>query len=152
MSIHNDSEFKAALERLAPDRQRQVAARFARRVADLSQDVRVKTAIEAASRGGVSEAELEVLHQAANSARVESFTRCGMEADWSDQTGHFVAKAAMACVRPTAAAGNLAWDTAMHARMARTCQTITEGTGTGNRETEAQYRLLEDFLNQGVRT
>ena len=85
--------------------------------------------------------------QAANTARVESFTQCGKEADWSAQVGHFVAKAAVACVKPAEAGGNLAWDAAMQARMARTCQTVADGAGTDNREAEAQYRTLEAFLN-----
>ncbi len=148
MHIGNDKEFKAALETLSIPRQRRVAARFAQLVADLSDDVRVRAAIDAASREAVSEAELEVLYKAANSARVESLTRCGADADWCDQTAHFVAKAATACVRPATAAGNLAWDAAMHARIAATFAALMRGEGTDTRIAEQQYRILEAYLNE----
>jgi hypothetical protein len=41
-----------------------------------------------------------------------------------------------------------AWDAAMHARMARTCESIATGRGTDNAEAAAQYRILEEFLNR----
>jgi hypothetical protein len=147
MAISNDKEFKSALAGLPVARQRQVAARFVERVLPLSNDSRVKAALDVAARADVGETELTVASQAANSARVESFTQCGRETDWSAQAGHFVAKAAVACVRPADAGDNLAWDAAMQARMARTCNTVAEGEGTENREAEEQYRVLEAFLN-----
>jgi len=147
MAISNDKEFKAALAALPAARQRQVAARFVERVYPLSNDVRIKAALDLASRADISDAELTVVAQAANTARVESFTQCGRETDWNAQAGHFVAKAAVACVKPAEAGDNLAWDAAMQARMARTCQTVAEGSGTENREAEEQYRILDAFLN-----
>jgi hypothetical protein len=147
MAISNDKEFKAALAGLPAPRQRQIAARFAERVYPLSNDVRVKAALDVAGRPDISDAELTVVAQAANTARVESFTQCGRETDWTAQAGHFVAKAAVACVKPGEAGDNLAWEAAMQARMARTCQTVAEGSGTENREAEEQYRILEAFLN-----
>ncbi len=147
MAISNDKEFKAALASLPAARQRQVAARFVQRVFPLSNDVRIKSALDVAGRSDISDAELNVVSQAANTARVESFTQCGKETDWTAQAGHFVAKAAVACVRPAEAADNLAWEAAMQARMARTCQTVADGSGTENREAEEQYRILEAYLN-----
>ena len=146
MSIQNDTEFKTALGGLDPVRQRRAAARFTERVLDLSGDVRVRAAVEAAQRGDLAEAEREVLFQAANTARVESFTQCGREADWNAQAGHFVAKAAVSCVKPPLAGESLAWDAAMHARMARTCQSVAQGVGTETREAEAQYAILDEIL------
>jgi hypothetical protein len=147
MAISNDKEFKAALAGLPASRQRQVAARFVERVHPLSNDVRVKAALDAAGRPDISDAELTVVAQAANTARVESFTQCGRETDWTAQAGHFVAKAAVACVKPAEGGDNLAWEAAMQARMARTCQTVADGSGTEHREAEEQYRILEAFLN-----
>jgi hypothetical protein len=147
MAISNDKEFKAALAWLPAARQRQVAARFVERVYPLSNDVRVKAALDVAGRPDISDTELTVVAQAANTARVESFTQCGRETDWTAQAGHFVAKAAVACVRPAEAGDNLAWEAAMQARMARTCQTVADGSGTEHREAEEQYRILEAFLN-----
>jgi len=144
MAISNEKDFKAKLGDLSLSQQRQIAARFVQRVFGLSNDVRVKAAMEVAMRPEISDAELTVVAAAANSARVESFTQCGKETDWNAQAGHFVAKAAVACVG--AASPTLAWDAAMQARMARTCETVATGEGTQNREAEEQYRILEDFL------
>lgn len=124
MAISNDREFKAAFAVLPAVRQWQVGA-----------------------RADVSDAELTAASQTAHGARVESSTQCGRETDWSAQAGHFVAKAAVACVRPAQAGDNLAWEAAMQARMARTCNSVAEGEGTANREAEEQYRVLEAFLN-----
>ncbi len=148
MTISNDKDFKSALAGLTTAQQRQVAARFVQRVFSLSNDVRVKATLDAAARADISDAELTVVSQAANSARVESFTQCGKETDWSAQAGHFVAKAAVACVKVAEAGASPAWDAAMQARMARTCETVATGEGTENREAEEQYRILEAFLNQ----
>ncbi|MDO9226004.1 MAG: hypothetical protein Q8M09_12700 [Pseudomonadota bacterium] len=143
----NDKEFKAELGALPIAHQRHVAAQFVQRVFPLSNDARLKAAIELAQRADVSDAELASAYQSANTARVESFTRCGKETDWTAQTGHFVAKAAVACVRPASEGENLAWESAMSARMARTCETVATGAGTENSEAQEQYRILGAFLN-----
>ena len=148
MAINNDKDFKAALAGLSAAQQRQVAARFVQRVFPLSNDVRIKAALDVAARPDITDAELTVVSQAANSARVESFTQCGKETDWTAQAGHFVAKAAVACVGAAPPGSNLAWDAAMQARMARTCETVATGEGTEHREAGEQYRILEAFLNQ----
>ena len=148
MAITNDKGFKLALAELPIAQQRQLAARFVEPVFPLSGDARIKAALEAAGRAGITDAELALAAQAANSARVESFTQCGKEADWTAQAGHFVAKAALACVKPAEAGGNLAWDAAMQARLARTFQTVADGAGTDNREAEAQYHILDAFLTR----
>jgi hypothetical protein len=80
----------------------------------------------------------------AKAASVDSYTQCGHDCDWNKQTSHFVAEAALACFRPD---DNSAWDAAMHARMARTCEGIANGEGTDNAETAVQYRILSEFLN-----
>jgi len=146
MAISNDKEFKATLAGLSSAQQRQVAARFVQRVFPLSNDVRVKAALDVAMRPDISEAELTVVTAAVNTARVESFTQCGKETDWGAQAGHFVAKAAVACVSAASPGSSLAWDAAMQARMAKTCETVATGEGTENREAEEQYRILEDFM------
>lgn len=148
MAINNDKDFKAVLAGLSIAQQRQLAAGFVQRVFALSNDVRVKAALDVAARADITDAELTVVSQAANSARVESFTQCGRETDWGAQAGHFVARAAVACVKPAEAGDSPAWEAAMQARMARTCETVATGEGTENREAEAQYRILEAFLNQ----
>ncbi|HYP68153.1 MAG TPA: hypothetical protein VEP67_07850 [Thiobacillaceae bacterium] len=148
MAISNDNEFKTALNKLTVAQQRQVASRFVGNVLPLCKDARVSGAVTAARREDITDSELAALFQAAKSASVESFTQCGREADWLAQAGHFVAEAAMACVKAAEAGDNLAWDAGMSARMARTCETIAGGAGTENQEADAQYRILTEFLKQ----
>ena len=144
---NNDKDFKAELGTLPIARQRLVAAEFVRRVLPLSNDFRLKAAVDTALRAEATDNELAAACQAANTARVESFTRCGKETDWAAQAGHFVAKSVVACVRPAVEGDNLAWEAAMSARMARTCETVAEGRGTENGEAQEQYRILGAFLN-----
>lgn len=147
MNLSNDSEFKAALNDLSRAGQRLVAARFAEHVLVLSQDTRLKGAINAAKRTDITEDELAAAAQSAKAASVDSYTQCGHECDWNSQASHFVAQAALACLKPAEPGGNAAWDAAMHARMARTCKTIASGHGTDHAEAEAQYRILAEFTN-----
>jgi hypothetical protein len=147
MKIGNDGEFKAALSYLSGTARRLAAARFAENVLSLGPDPRVKGAIDAAKRADITAAELAAAYQSARTASVESFTRCGSECNWNDQASHFVAEAGVACVQPDKPGANPAWDAAMQARMARTCETIATGSGTDNAEAEAQYRILAEFLN-----
>lgn len=146
MAIDNDGNFKSALNKLSRAGQRQVGARFAESVLVLSKDVRVKNAINTAKRNDITEDELATAFQSAKKASVDSFTQCGKECDWNSQAGHFVAQSALACLDPGASP---AWDAAMHARMARTSESIATGIGTDNAETSAQYRILDKFLAEG---
>lgn len=145
MVIQSDSDFKSALDKLSTPQQRELAARFADSVATLSNDPRIKAALNAARRPDISDIELGAIAQAAHAACVESYTQCGKETDWLNQAGHFVAEAAKSCVLPAERGRNLAWDAAMHARMARTCETIAKGHGTQNREMDLQYRLVDEY-------
>jgi hypothetical protein len=148
MNIMNDAEFKAALGRLTPQQQRIAAASFVDSVLALSHDPRVVAAVAAAQRPEVSEVELQMQHHSAKAAAVASYTQCGHQCDWLGQAGHFVAKAAEACVEPMQERGaHHAWETAMRARMARTCEAIGLGQGTDNSEAEVQYRILDTFIN-----
>jgi len=147
MRINNDVEFKAALNGLDIHQQRRVAAAFIESVLPLCPDNRVSSVLGMVKRTGISDAELASAYREANSARVELFTQCGKEADWLGQAGHFVAKATLYCVKPPEPGINLAWEAAMAARMARTCETVAEGAGTENHEAENQYRILYDLLN-----
>ncbi len=143
---NNDKEFKAELGALPIAQQRQVASLFVQRVFPLSNEVRLKSALEVAQRADVSDVELVGAYQAANTARVESFTQCGRTTDWAAQAGHFVAKATVSCVRAASTGENLAWESAMSARMARTCETVAKGFGTENTEAQEQYRILASFI------
>lgn len=143
MTITNDSEFKTAIAKLTKAGQRQVGARFAESVLGLCKDARVKHAIATAMRDDITEDELATALDSAKKASVDSFTLCGKECDWNSQAGHFVAEAALACLKP---GSSPAWDAAMHARMARTSESIATGVGTDNAEAATQYRILTAFL------
>lgn len=147
MATTNDKEFRAKLETLSVSQQRQVAALFVQRVLGLSNDVRIKAALDMAMRADISDAELAVVSQAANTARVESYAQCGRDSDWNTQAGLFVAKAAVSCVSPDAEGQDLAWDAAMQVRVARTCEAAS-GDVTDHKEAEAQYAILDDFLSK----
>ncbi|HKB59685.1 MAG TPA: hypothetical protein VKC56_06515 [Gallionellaceae bacterium] len=147
MAINNDKDFKDALGKLSRERQRRVGALFAERVLALSHDDKVRIAVQAARRADASETELGAALQAAQAASVDSYTQCGHECNWDTQAGHFVAESVLASINPPDGGANAAWEAAMHARMARTCEAISAGRGTDNAEPGAQYRILEDFLN-----
>lgn len=144
--INSDSEFKAALSNLSSAGQRRLAAQFVQNVLALCKDDRVKGAINSAGRTDITDDEFAAAFQLARAASVDSFTRCGQACDWSNQAGHFVAESALACFKPAEPGGNAAWDAAMHARMARTCESIANGVGTDNAEVAAQYHILAKFL------
>jgi hypothetical protein len=143
MTISNDAEFRTSLEQLPRAAQRQLAARFTQSVLALSTDARVKHVVATAMRSDITEDELDAALSSAKKASVDSFTQCGKECDWASQAGHFVAEAALACLKPGTSP---AWDAAMHARMARTCEGIAAGKGTDNTEAATQYRILSEFL------
>ncbi len=148
MNIGNDNEFKAALGALSGIRQRQVAARFAENVLGLCKDHRLKTAIDTAKRAeDIAKDEFAAALQSAKAVSVDSYTQCGHDCNWNSQASHFVAQAVLAGLKLSEPGGNAAWDAAMHARMARTCETIATGRGTDNAEAAAQYRILAEFLN-----
>lgn len=145
MTIANDSDFRTALDKLSPVQQRMAAARFAEHVLALGHDGRLKIVVDAGKRSNVSDAELGTAFQLAKASSVDSYTQCGHECDWNKQAGHFVSEAALASIKPPDG-NNPAWDAAMHARMARTCESIALGHGTANEEADAQYNILADFL------
>jgi hypothetical protein len=148
MTIRSDADFKAVLNNLPTPEQRRVAARFVESVAALCHDPRVTAAINAAKRVDISDAELTAAFHAVKTACVDSYTQCGHEADWRAQAGHFVAKAAETCVMPDGRVHDIGWNAAMQARMARTCEVISTGQGTENREADQQYRILEEFIKR----
>lgn len=148
MRINNDEEFKDALNGLDVHHQRRVGVAFVERVLSLCKDVRVNAAVTTVKHPNVKEADLESAYQAVNSARIDILARCCKEIDWLAQAADFVARAALICVRAPDQDINLAWGAAMAARLARSCEAVADGTGTDNREAEAQYRILYDFLNK----
>ncbi|MCG6932431.1 MAG: hypothetical protein LJE57_02235 [Gallionella sp.] len=147
MNISNDAEFKSALKKLPDVSQRLVAALFAENVLALSKDHRLKTAIDLAKRANIANDELATAFRSANAVSVDSYTQCGHDCNWISQASHFVAQSVLAGLKPPQPGESPAWEAAMHARMARTCEHIANGDGTDNVEAAAQYRILAEFLN-----
>jgi hypothetical protein len=147
-TIHSDAEFKAALSRLPLDQQRRVGKLFVENVIDLSDNPKVEQAINIADKADLSAAEIAEGFKIARVAAIDSYTLCGRDADWLGQASHFVASAAAMCLTPedqVAQCGDLAWSTAMNARMAKVCETIAHGQGADDQEAERQYAILETF-------
>jgi hypothetical protein len=143
--ISNDSDFRQALDRLDVGQQRRVGAAFVRHV--LALNPAVSKAVEVAANAGATADELALAFRQAKAAALDSHTRCGSDSDWQAQAGYFVARAAAALVVPDKQAKAPAWEAAANVRMARTCQQIDASDESMHEESEAQYRLLEQFLN-----
>lgn len=149
MTISDEKTFKSTLDGLDLPQQRYVGALFVDNVLPLSQDQRLDSVLSAAKRADITDDELLAMYHAGKSAVVDSYTQCGREVDWQCQAGHFVAQAAVACVALAGSSDkpeNPAWNAAMHARMARTCECIAHGQSTEKCEIEAQYGILNKYL------
>ena len=147
--IHSDVEFKAALSRLSLQQQRAVGRLFVENVLELSDNPRVAKALGTGNLADLSDADMAEGFRTAKTAAIESYTLCGHEGDWLKQASHFAAAAAAACLTPSEQAAqcrDLAWSTAMNARMARVCETVAQGKGTDESETQKQYAILESYL------
>lgn len=146
--IMSDTDFRKELEQLSLVQQRRVGAAFVRNVLALTADPAVAKVVDiAANAEEAGEDELALAFKNAKAAALESHTRCGADSDWQAQAGYFVARAASVLVAPARQAKAPAWEAAANARMARTCGMIESADATMHEESEAQYRLLEQFLN-----
>ena len=146
--IMNDADFRKELEQLSMAQQRRVGAAFVRNVLSLTADPVVgKVADTAADAENVGDDEMALAFKQAKAAALESHTRCGADSDWNSQAGYFVARAASVLVAPAKQTKAPAWEAAANARMARTCGMIESADQTMHEESEAQYRILEQFLN-----
>ncbi len=149
--ITNDHELRAALDHLSPTTCRRLASRFAAAVLALSDDPRVRQAVEVAAQAEIGAPLLATAHHEAKAAAAESFTQCGHDTEWRSQAGHFVAAAAAAATAPPEVAaemGNPAWRAALYARMARTCEMIAEDRGDTHSEAAGQYHLAEAAMGE----
>ncbi len=147
--IHDDRSLRDCLAKLTVTEQRHLAGRFVNRTADLARDQVLRDAIEAAMDPDTSDTARAAAYKNARSVAVKTYTSCGRDADWLAQAEHFVAAACSAALTPDDAlteAANLAWKTAMQARMARNCAMIEAESIDEGGEIQAQYRLTEEFL------
>lgn len=130
--------------------QRQLGLRFAQNVVHLSQDDRVKRAIETGLRADATEPELEDAYRAAKAWATKTYTDCGKDTDWLAQADHFVAAAAAAALTPDALLPekktNRGWKAAMHARMANNCELVDDGGEGRLDEVARQYEIAQAFM------
>jgi hypothetical protein len=150
-TIRNDKELRNLLENLNDDQQRLIGLRFAKNVAHLSQDERVKRAIETGLRRDASAPELEDAYRAAKAWATKTYTNCGKDTDWLAQADHFVAAATAAALSPDALLPdrktNRGWKAAMHARMANTCELVDNDDSEERLDEVArQYAIADSFL------
>jgi hypothetical protein len=149
-SITNDAEMRRAVAELATPAQRLLAARFVTNVLSLSDDARLQRVVDTAAKPDAGEDELADAYRAAKAAALEAHARCGADGEWNDQAGYFVARAAEASVAPQVRshAKGPAWQAAMSARMARTCLAGDAEEDTHDQESQAQYRILAEYLTE----
>lgn len=149
--FQSDTEFKATLNSLSLEQQRVIGKQFVESVIQLSDDPKVVKSISVVGTSVPSLDELAESHKSAKSAAIDSYTLCGQDADWLRQASHFVAASAAICLTPPKMDDDdcvtLAWETAMNARMARTCEKISRGEGADESEAKTQYSILSDFLS-----
>jgi hypothetical protein len=149
-AIHSDAEFRAALSGLSVEQQRRVGKRFLDSVSELSDNPKLEKSLAVVEGTQVSAEEIAEACRVAATAARDSYTLCGREADWRRQASHFFAAAAAACLGAADKEGQgeeLAWTTAMNARMARVCEKIAQGEGYDNSEVGKQYEILRAFLD-----
>lgn len=147
-TIDNDQALRAALERMTPERQRRLGARFAQHVMHLSRDERVDRAIATGVSEDASPGELADAFRAAKAYAVKTYTDCGKDTDWMAQADHFVAAAAAAALTPDdlmAEKQNRAWKAAVQARMAITCAMMEDDDASASDEAREQYALANAF-------
>jgi hypothetical protein len=150
--ISNDAVFREALDRLPVAQQRLVGKLFVDSVIDLADNPKIRSAVDNALAADSTQEDMRDAFRRVKALAIESYTLCGRDADWLSQASHFVAAAAAANLVPEdqeTQCRNLAWATAMNARMARMCENIVRGTSGEGVEAQRQYRILEDFLAAG---
>ena len=147
--ISSDREMKSAMDAMAPADRRRAAAKLVESVLYLSQDERVARAVATAMESPEDAAALERANKEARSASVESYTQCGVEAEWLCQAGHFVAEASAVLTQPAAGDDDLSrvtWKAALSARMARTSELIGKGESEAHNEAERQYEIIGELV------
>lgn len=145
-NITNDSELRQFIDSLSFEQQRALGVKFAESVMDLTQDPRLKKALDTALTPAVTAPEVEEAYKTAKAISTATFTACGRDADWMAQAEHFAAAALQAALAPAdqlPGKGTAAWKAAMQARMARNCAMIETGQGSADSESQRQYRIAQ---------
>jgi hypothetical protein len=149
-TITDETSFKQALAALPLAKQRQLGAKFIRRVLELAPDHRLNADLACAAASDPSEAELLDAYRSAKSIAVETYAACGHEADWHTMAAHHVACGISAIVAPesTLVPGIdvPAYSAATSARMAILSKHVAEDKEYVCAENEEQYKIADEFL------
>lgn len=149
LRITNDQQLRQALNNLPLEIQRNLGAQFVASVSHLSDNPIISQGLQVAKNTNRSATELENAYKNAKKLAIDSYTACGRDADWSAQAEHFVAAAIAACLLPEdqfTQKENIAWKTAMQARMARNCEMILQDKGEMDNEANRQYAIAMEIL------
>ncbi len=149
-TITDETSFKQALAALPLTKQRQLGAKFIRRVLELAPDSRLNADLACAAASDPSETELLDAYRSAKSIAVETYAACGQEADWHTMAAHHVACGISAIVSPTSAIVEgvdiPAYSAATSARLALLSKDVAEDREHVTTENEEQYRIANEFL------
>jgi hypothetical protein len=152
--ISNEREFKQALASLSSADEHVVGALFLRNLAGVITDPRIKNAIDVALDSNSTPAEREDAYKISKSIATATFTHLGETLDPGRQALYFLAMATAYCLlpehlRPHYCKKQASLAIALYARMARCWSDMALGReGEDSREEEAQYRILEDFIDR----
>jgi len=160
--ISSMGAFKKALSSLSLAQQRKIGAKFIANVLDLTDGSCTQHAQNIAEKSDVTPEEVENAYRAVHSVYVATNPLSGFaEMDYRKQAAHFVSEACMVCLAPTHgdySTLHLADKVAGYCRMARMCSNIqhdadnpglSDAEESLNKEIDAQYRILNSFLENG---
>lgn len=151
MTIQNDQDLRSTLETLSINQQRALGALYIQSVQHLCDNPVIDRAITIARDTEHDNTSMNEAFKGVRSLSTQTYTACGGDACWPEQAAHFVATAAKACLTPEDQMGvntNLAWRTAIQARLANNCEMIENDSGETHSEAQKQYALTEEFLAQ----
>ena len=145
--IMSDFDFRQELDTLNNDQKRRIGAAFVRNVLPATSNSSIPAIIEIAANESASAQELVQALEQATDAIMNSNSQRMHNDNWLVQADYFVARAATAIVSPVTDGHSPVWEAAINARMARICSNIDKSYEGMREESESQYRLLEQFLN-----
>ena len=156
--ISNNEDFKKVLGSLSLPQQRQVGARFAHNVMDLTDGSCTDITKRLSETAEITPEELEDAYHAVHRYYAKTHLLCSSEMDYGKQAAHFAAKACVACSGPSFGEGHanqLADLVAGYCRLARACSkitddvefpTLTDADSAFKEEMLAQHRILNEYL------
>jgi hypothetical protein len=146
-TIRNDGDLRRVLERLSPEQQRSIGARFIEDALDLCDDPIIRHALQVAKNAESSDEVRKDAFHSAKAWAVRNYTECGRDTDWTRQAAHFIGVATACLLSDEQPPAQRAWRVAMQVRNARNCAAIAEVAPHDiNDEAERQRRAACELL------